>query len=226
MLSGDGSFGLNACVSENNLGHAIVEGALNPEVKDLGIELAEFELDAFLDEGVLKELPVVKSILAFRKTWNEIGDQLFLRKVASFVLATPKFTQEEINIFVADHWRGEEAKRLGGTLVLILNRLDDLEKPVMLAKVFAAFVRGYINRDAFTRLAAAIDQSSIQDLKTLGGEKVIPEEMVEPYPSGLVRSGLARLQLAELTYRGQAEFKAEISNLGQLFQNCILNNFQ
>jgi hypothetical protein len=59
----------------------------------------------------------------------------------------------------------------------------------------------------------------------LGGERVVPEQMTEPYPWGLVRSGLARLQLKELTYRGQAEFKAEISDLGFLFQRCILNNF-
>ena len=100
-----------------------------------------------------------------------------------------------------------------------------MDKPTMLAKVFAAFVRKQITCDAFRRLAAGIDQSSIQDLKALAGEAFIPEHMAEPYPRGLVRSGFAELRVKNVRANGSAELEASISNLGLLFMNCILNNF-
>ena len=212
-------------MKDEKLGVAVVEGALNPEVKDLVIDLAEFEVDSFIDEGVLKEIPGIKLAIACKKTWGAINDQLFLRKVAAFLHSSPKFTKEEVDEFVVDHWRGDEAKRLGETVVLLLDRLDDMDKPKMLAKVFAAFVRKHITYDAFRRLAVGIDQSSIQDLKALGGEKFIPEHMAEPYPWGLVRSGFARQHLKDMTYGVQARFEAKVSDLGLLFMKCILNDF-
>jgi hypothetical protein len=113
-------------MKDAKLGVAIVEGALTPEAQDLAIDLAESELDSFLDEGVLKEIPGIKVIIACKKTWGAIHDRLFLRKVSDFLRSTPKFSKEEVDRFVVEHWRGNEAKRLGETLVLLLDRLDDL----------------------------------------------------------------------------------------------------
>ena len=43
----------------------------------------------------------------------------------------------------------KKAKNLGDAIVLILDKLDDLEKPEMLAKVFAALVRNKITHESF-----------------------------------------------------------------------------
>jgi len=212
-------------MKDEKLGVAVIEGALTPEAQDLAIDLAEYELDSFLDEGVLKEIPGIKLAIACKKIWGAIQDQLFLKKVAAFLSSSPKFTKEEVDAFVVDHWRGDEAKRLGETVVLILDRLDDLDKPAMLAKVFAAFVRRHINYDALRRLAAGIDHSSIQDLKALAGEAVIPGEFAEPYPTGLVRSGFAHWILKGNALGSKIGQAAEVNNLGRLFMKCILNDF-
>ena len=212
-------------MNDNGLGVAIIEGAWTKEAKDLAANLGEFEIDAFLDDGLLKEIPVIKSLIAFWKAGMSIKDRLFLRKVASFIIGCPGFTEAQVEQFVIDHWHDKKrAAQLGAVIVVILDKLDDLEKPVMLAKVFAAFVRKHISYDAFRRLAAGIDNSSIGDLKALAGEPVVPEEFAEPYPNGLVRSGFARLQAGK-TWATAGDLKAEVSDLGRLFQRCILNNF-
>ncbi|MCI0560266.1 MAG: hypothetical protein MN733_17405 [Nitrososphaera sp.] len=209
----------------NNLGIAIIESACSPESRELLGELGEFEIDAFLDDGLIKEIPVIRTFLAFWKSSITLKDRLFLRKVASFIAATPRFSSAEINHFMIEHWSDKaKAQRLGATVLLVLERLDDLEKPAMLARVFAAFVRGHINSDAFRRLAAGIDRSSVEDLKVLAGEPSMPESLAEPYPFGLVRSGFARLSLHETAWSNM-EFQAVVSNLGLMFQKCILNEF-
>ena len=98
-------------MKDEKLGVAVIQGALTPEAEDLAIDLAESGLDSFFDEGVLKEIPGIKLAIACRKTWGAINDQLFLRKVAAFLRSSPKFTKDEIDAFVVDHWRGDEAKR-------------------------------------------------------------------------------------------------------------------
>src|SRR2546430_12874972 len=149
-------------MQNEGLGVSIVKGACNSETKDLAVELTELGLDALLDEGVLKEIPVPKAIIACRKTWTNIHDQLFLRKVAAFLLACPRFTEAEKEGFAKEHLSDpKKAKHLGDSVVLLLDRLDDFEKSGFLAKVFAAHVRGHISYDAFRRLAAGIESAFV-----------------------------------------------------------------
>ena len=112
---------------QTDLGKAILEGALNDESKDTAVELAEVGLDTLISEGVLKEVPILKTILAAHKTWTAIHDQLFLRKVASFIQASPNFTEQDRVSFTSEHLSDpKKAKRLGDAVVLILDKLDDL----------------------------------------------------------------------------------------------------
>src|SRR5260221_14450619 len=112
---------------KNDLGRAIIHGACNTETKDFAVELTEELLDALLQEGVLKEIPILKGIIACRKAWTGIHDYLFLRKVANFLLASTRFTREEQESFTQEYLTdSEKAQRLGDSLLLILDKLDDL----------------------------------------------------------------------------------------------------
>jgi hypothetical protein len=205
----------------DNVGAAIVKGVCNPEAEDLAVELGEFEIDSFLDEGVLKEIPVIKTIIACRKTWTAIQDQLFLRKVANFLLACPKFTEAEKENFLNKHLNDpKSAKNLGNTVVLILNKFDDFEKPAMLAKMFAAQVRGRINYADFRRLGAAIDSAFVDDLKKI---LILPADFKkhsEKFLEVLLPSGLAIVQGGE-TRLGAIGSSVYLSELGRLFQKCM-----
>ena len=119
----------------DSLGAAIVKGACNPEAKGFAVDLAQFELSEIFDDGVLTEVPGIKIVIACHKTWRDIRDQLFLRKVASFLAACPHFTTEEKEGFLQVHLNDtDKAKKLGESLVLILDRLDDMESHKCLPK--------------------------------------------------------------------------------------------
>lgn len=212
-----------------NVGAAIVKGICNPETKDVAIDLADFEISALFDENVLKEIPALKTVIACRKTWTAIRDQLFLRKVAGFLAACPRFTNEEKEIFIKTHLNdAQKTDELGDKLVLILDRLDDLGKPQMLAKFFAAFVRGQIDLETFRRLAVAVDIGFIEDLKNFVGHCSFT---VDNYlATNLVRTGLvyAKLTNREASIRGGesyyavGEFNYEATDLGQRFSYLLL----
>jgi len=212
----------------NDLGTAIVRGACNPEAKSLAVDLSEIALDSLLEEGILKEIPVLKSIIACRKTWQAVHDQLFLRKVAGFVLACPKFTEAEKNKFLDEVLREPKAmKQLGDALVLILDKLDDLEKAPMVKKVFAAYVRGHIDYSDFRRLGAGIDSAFVGDLKIICVQPPPPEinngqvwAFLEPSGFAVSRARNAPRILSSSGTRVQIH--STISSLGKLFQKCML----
>jgi len=221
----------------DNIGVAIVKGACNPEAKDLAVSLGDLELGAFLDETVLKEIPIIKSVIACRKTWAAIHDQLFLRKVAGFLLACPQFADAETEAFVRGHLSdSKKARNLGAAIVLILDKLDGLEKPEMLAKAFAAFVRAKIPYECFRRIASAIDIGFIEDLKVLAYQ---PEAYWFPYLPNLMRTNLVTFQVHEglqdflhgtpnaglNLQTGQVAVGFHLSELGQEFIKCMNNSF-
>ena len=59
----------------------------------------------------------------------------------------------------------KQQRRVGNTLILILERLDDLDKPAILAKCFIAYLNDIVTFEEFRRLAIAIDRAYISDLR-------------------------------------------------------------
>lgn len=210
----------------DNIGSAIVKGVCNPEIKDIVIDLGELGLGTLFSENVLSEIPIIKSVIACRKTWTAIHDQLFLQKVARFLAACPSFTDSEKETFIREHLRdSKKTKELSEAIVLILDKLDDMEKPALLAKAFAAFVRGKIPHECFRRLASAIDIGFIEDLKVLAYK---PDAHWFPYLPNLVRTNLVNFE-AHPDYGnnpdGEVRIGFNISPLGEIFVKSMKDSF-
>ena len=83
-------------------------------------------------------------------------------------------------------------RQVGENLIMLLDRLDDLEKPSMISKVFKAYLNGNINYHQFLRFAAVIDKILVKDLQNLldaiSSQKSSPEVFAEYlYPFGMSR---------------------------------------
>lgn len=216
----------------DTIGAAVVKAVCNPEAKDFALDLAQFELGAFVEDGVLQEIPIIKSVIACRKTWLALQDQLFLRKVAAFCSNPLQFTPEQKEHFIQNHLNDDQqAKRLYDAIVLILDKLDDLEKPQMLSKVFAAFVRNEFGLDVFRRLATAIEIGFLDDLKEFvqpNAESPTPQNARRGNPKlralheNLLRTGLVGIQTSSGT-TAITGVGFVVTELGQIFKKCMNN---
>jgi len=65
------------------------------------------------------------------------------------------------------HADPEKAREVGEHLVLMLDRLDDLAKAVLLARAFKVFLMWRIDRPLFDRLASALDRAPRPSLARL-----------------------------------------------------------
>lgn len=214
-------------MEKESLGLAIIKGACNAETKDIAVDLGELGIDAVFAGNLAHEIPVIKTVLASIETGRAIRDHLFLRKVLDFLKACPKFTQAEKERFADEHLRdGQKAKRLSDSLVLILEKLDDFEKPKMLAKCFAALVRGEITSECFRRLASAIDIGFIEDLEALADETRTRLDSFDSHLPNLLRTNLAVIcekENPEAYMEGDYRVEIKVSRLGEAFIECMVD---
>jgi hypothetical protein len=215
---------------QDELGISVLKSACSSEARDLAVDWAELGLDSLLHEGVLKDAPIFGSIVKVCLVSKTIRDKLFVRKVWDFLRACPKFNDLEKLGFAREHLEDpKKAEKLGNAIVLILDKLDDLEKPEMLAKVFASFVRGRIDFATFRRLASAIDIGFVEDLVALTKHQSKHGEVAPEYIPDLLRTGLTQIygpreQAKDIHAQTPAPLRRTfygVTALGEQFITCM-----
>jgi hypothetical protein len=151
-----------------NIGQALIQTIKESGIRDVSLDLAEMTIDSFLDQGIIREIPILKTVVSFFKSGICLRDALFLHKVTKFLLCLNNVSEENKQKFFQNlDENPNEIKKLGNTLVMIIERLDDLDKPEFLAKIFIAYINEKINFSEFRRLARAIDKACLDDINRL-----------------------------------------------------------
>lgn len=207
-------------------GTALVRTVAGRELGDVVFDSAEVALDSVLGEGVLQDLPIVGLFAKIVRAGQSISEELFLRKLLRFLYELRDIPLDEREKLLERHPDGSiEQGELGENLLLVLERLDDVQKPRLLARFFAAYVREQIDLATFSRLAQALERFNLGLLPQLRwfytreGQAVETPEEIEHELSlaGLVTVGLA----GSGTYGGGASYRK--SSLGELFLKVGFN---
>ena len=115
----------------------MVDGLLSL-TKDFG------ELDSFMPDGIIKELPIIGSAFSVLKIGRDIHDRIFLEKIKSFIEQIDK-NQKWQEKFRDD----EECIKISKQLLYIVNSCDDDNKLKLIGMAFNYFVNGEISKDKF-----------------------------------------------------------------------------
>jgi hypothetical protein len=149
-----------------NLGLSLIDSVGKPLVDEIGLDLSEVLLDGLLKDGILKEIPIVGTILGMSKAAIRLKDYLFIKKVLKFLAELSSVSFEEKEEFLGKYDGTDEERELGETLILCLDRHENFKKPALFAKVFKAYVRNRLTNTQFHILATAIDRAVTQDIET------------------------------------------------------------
>ena len=128
-------------------------------------EVTDRILDGALEDGVLKEIPIVRAVVGLVRAGLGVGEVIFMRKLRAFLEPAKTIPQEKRDKFIADMEKDPDLmEKVGTSLFVLLDRLEDLEKPVLLGRVFGAYLRAEITFEVFQRMARVIDRCFIEDL--------------------------------------------------------------
>lgn len=125
-------------------------------------------VDGVLDDGLLKDLPVVSTLVAFGKVGFSIRDRLLTQKIEKFLSEVATLSWAE-RASAVDDLAGTEGKqeKVGSLLLDMLDKADMEEKPRLLGKLFVALGRGEILSDDYLRMVTMINGVYIGDLQAL-----------------------------------------------------------
>lgn len=189
---------------------------------DLLQEAAEFSLDALLDDGTVKDIPIVGTIAKLYSVAKGAQGYVFAKKIRTFLTELRSIPEKEREAFAEQLEKDKEQRqRTAETLIVLLDKLDDMKKAPLLARAFAAYAREDIDFSTFQRLAAAIDRGLVSDLPIL--ERFSGPEPLDGYIGDmLVSTGLVSVAaIPGIRGRG-AKTAYEISELGELFVQVVL----
>lgn len=180
-------------------GRDLVRTVASAKLADVVFEAAEVALDEHLADGVLKELPIIGTVMKLVQASQSISEALFVNKLLRFLTELQGVPTEERRRLLEEYPdSSEKQKVLGENLLLALERLDDVEKPKILARLFTAYIRSEIDYMTFTRLARALERFNLALLPNLRWfytreepQVVTPEEIVHE----LSLAGLATVSL-------------------------------
>lgn len=194
----------------------------------------ELGIDSFISDGILKEIPIVKSIVSVLKVGKNIHDRNLLKQTLTFInefnnnnISKEKIKEYKTKIENNDKKREEEL----GRILLLLNNYIDREKSIMLAKIFKSYVDKKINWNEFCEFSEIINRLFIQDIQILKGIKdkdidIMNNRENEFRIERLYSLGLIGLSFSPVTYNdlknGHINSGRNISPLGRKLCEIIL----
>jgi hypothetical protein len=167
--------------------NSIASEELSSVVRDMG----EVVIDAVLNEGLLRDIPVFNTISALHKVGMEIRQRLFTKKVIIFLRELSNIPIEEREKFVKKIEQNPKQKQeFGETLLMLIDRADSLQKPAILGRLLKHHILGNISYDDATRLSFIVDRVYISDLnfllKFISGAQTNPDIAASLHSVGLL----------------------------------------
>lgn len=152
---------------------------------DTSIDTAEIVLDSFMDDGILKEIPIIKYAVTTYKIVDNIKGRFFYEKLQKFI--------DSFNAGLASEYKIEKqrAKFSGKNrdkeltyITIVIERYLDFEKPNILAKLYLAYLDNILTWDDFCAYSEIIDKLLKIDLECLIKNKT---------KNNIISAGLLRL---------------------------------
>lgn len=134
-------------------------------------DLGEVAIDAVLDDGLLRDVPILSTVVGVGKCIRNVSDVLFAKKLIAFLYGLKDSTEQQREDAIAK-WESDAKYRIrvGETLLNMINRCDDTQKAQWLSKLFYEMVlkRGW--NDMFMRAEKVLSSLSVMDVYAFLGQ--------------------------------------------------------
>ena len=147
-------------MEEKSLSIAFADSLTEDAISCIG-DYTEIGLDAVMDDGILKDIPIVSTAVAIYKIGSSIKERHNLKKLLVFI--------KELNNGIVDEKKRKEYQQKFKSnkkfrnqeieyLLILIDRYISYDKPQMLAKLYLAYLDSGIKWDEFTQYAEVIDR--------------------------------------------------------------------
>lgn len=156
--------------TKNGLIPSMRESVFNGNIKDVGVDVMEIGIDSMMEDGILSELPIAKTVIAMCKTRMALKERNLIKQTIAFIHG---FNEGNIDDDVRNEYRKKletdsdyAEKELGRVLILLDDNIDTI-KSVMLGRLYCAYVKGAITWEKFCEYAEVNRRMFVDDYRLL-----------------------------------------------------------
>ena len=149
---------------------ASLEDSLTENLFDTVADLTEVGLDAVMDDGVLKEIPLLSTVAGIYKIGHTIKERHTIKQLALFVTELNKGCEDKNKrnrILEKLNGNQQQSKQEIEYILVVLDGYLEYEKPRMLAKLYMAYLEQRIGWTEFSMYAAILRTLLPQDVRIL-----------------------------------------------------------
>lgn len=141
-------------------------------IKDVVCDFGEIALDATLDPSVMRDMPVIGTLVRVGGTVLTIRERIFIKKISRFLHSLEKVSNAERTRFIEKLNLDGMKIKVGEKIIMLLDRQEDIEKAALIGEAFSLYVAGKITLEKFESLSHAITLCQFGHLKFLKTAKV------------------------------------------------------
>lgn len=193
--------------------NSLVKTLKDPDAITTITDMGEVALDSIIKTDVIKDIPILGIIYKIAKVGFSISDDIFFRKLQKFCQPYSKIGIKERTEFITKLEKDEKLQqKVNDNLLIIINSINDIEKSVLLGKVFGEYVNERIDYDTWMIFSSAINNMSIYQINKI---KKIEEghQMSETVGSAMVSAGLAFTDVVSRMGKSSPSYRPNESGL-------------
>ena len=144
--------------------------SLKEEAAACATDLVEVGLDAIMDDGLLKDIPILSTAIAIYKIGNSFRERHNVKKLIQFINEINKgIDDEQKRIEYQKKFKDNEQFRNQEIeyLLVLIDRYVSFDKPRLLAKLYLAYLEDNIIWEELLMYAEVIDRFLLLDCRTL-----------------------------------------------------------
>ena len=156
-------------MNERTLSVALAD-SISDEVISCTGDIIEVGLDTIMNDGILKDVPILSTVISLYKIGDSIRERCNLKKIAVFVnelnkgIVSDRKKKEYREKFITnDKFRNQQIEYL----LVLIDRYIGYDKPRLLAKLYLAYLDGIIVWEELTMYAEVVDRFLLLDYNTL-----------------------------------------------------------
>lgn len=165
--------------NEIELSESLINTLSESDLTKIGVDIAEISIDSILENGILKDFPIVGSLIGSWKTGVAINDYRFLNKIILFLKESSALSESKRKKIIENLEDSEYQSEVGEKLIAIIDKLETGSKAKLLGKTFALLGNEIISKDEFWRVAFIIERLPMSDIIALKNWRNIELNAVE-----------------------------------------------
>lgn len=183
----------NAMRKEESIESKIIDQISDKSLQDLAMDFTEIALDSMLENDIIRDIPIIGAISNIVKTSKNIRDKIFAKKILLLLQSLSECSLDQRKKFsLKIDQNPDEKQKVGEAVIVLLDKIDDMDKPKIIGNIFKAYINEFIDYPEFFKLSSIINKIILQDLILLKNSSGnLPMEISENLAfNGLMHIGI------------------------------------